>query len=1012
MNTLSPPANRHSDALLASARPAAPALAAPQVLPAVDWSAMDTEAPRAIHIDSRHAEDPLPQADILILTWTAAEWFALDHVFCNSASAGNYSTDFEWKKGWWPYTRNVVPFSAGPDAAALWGEFRMVSVSDRSGRPWRVMLFKSNAHLAHPPWIDGLTAMLRQILADARPDRIYTIGTAGGARMNQRLGDSVLTNAALLDMQRPQNSSDSEDGAMFRCASWFPATALLPTLQDRLLMPLDQVATEASLQTLFAQLQAKHPDDPAVAALQLGDLLNDVLAPSDLGSPRVHVLPDVPLLTTDFYYIARGDSTQAYAFLEMDDALIGREANRAGVRFACLRNISDPIVPFETAAGAPIVDGVRADWSGLIYSNFGLFTSFNGALATWATLVGEGRTGYNPGADTGPVTADDALEVKLAFQVRACTTCKFFWPDNKALQPYGPYTSFDIQVNTPYTATLTDSPKPQPWLKGRTRPPAFPNGEVIDGCRKAPIMTIGINPNLTAALPSQAGAAWAYPDFSSDEFTDAWAKYAWYYRYRTVYQERLSLDFVRRFVLPEGRVDAPRPGHVTAATRLSDSPAWSVKVRYDGDAADTEIALDGKLGEFPFMLLFDVYLPNNRFAAGEAIAGRIAVPPGIQVDVLQQEQGYYVRFQPALKTFEHMLHSLGHTDAQLRIGEDVAQLDMVACASPHWNANFLGGSQQSIQLIVDNCVTHNAWAIKQLVQTRPAVLYVVSESSWNMLRGALGNLVVRDPPISTRPSDKDFTLLRETTDPAHPAYLEFDVTVDGLRYQHRTRLVITPHFSYPDNFLQQLRVSPALWAQVKAAQPEFPKVLTAENGFKLVYPPAKYPDDPMVIQFPADAEAARKALATVQRFPAAWALLKDSFVDPHALMAQVLSDLYGRGEIRWTAKTDHDGKAAGYLSRNAGACNFCSNAHWQFPGECRYGKNRETQPPPGYLEKVALQVVAAGALPAVAAAATAATASAPAPSASSLAPTTPTTATSPTSPAIPPTPTTPAGGPS
>ena len=118
MNTVIPTATRHSDVLLGNARPAAPALAAPQVLPPVDWSAMGAEAPRAIHTDARHAEDPLPQADIVVMTWTAAEWFALDHVFCNSGSAGDYSTDYEWKKAWWPYTRNVAPFSAGPDAAA------------------------------------------------------------------------------------------------------------------------------------------------------------------------------------------------------------------------------------------------------------------------------------------------------------------------------------------------------------------------------------------------------------------------------------------------------------------------------------------------------------------------------------------------------------------------------------------------------------------------------------------------------------------------------------------------------------------------------------------------------------------------------------------------------------------------------------------------------------------------------------------------------------------------------
>jgi hypothetical protein len=32
---------------------------------------------------------------------------------------------------------------------------------------------------------------------------------------------------------------------------------------------------------------------------------------------------------------------------------------------------------------------VRDRWSGLIYENFGLYTSFNGALATWSAIAGQ-----------------------------------------------------------------------------------------------------------------------------------------------------------------------------------------------------------------------------------------------------------------------------------------------------------------------------------------------------------------------------------------------------------------------------------------------------------------------------------------------------------------------------------------------------------------------------------------------------------------------------------------------
>jgi nucleoside phosphorylase len=929
-------------------------------LPPIDWRRIGQQAPARIASGARTPYDPLPRADIVIITWTSAEWFALDHVFVNSDTVGDAS-QYGWRDGWLPYCRGASGYAADAQSGALWGLFQMVRIVDRSGRPWNVLLFKSNAHLAHAPWLDGLAAMVRCIVEDARPDRLYTIGTAGGARADQRLGDTVVANATLLELQRPQNTTSPDDGNMARCPTWYPSTALVGAVERELLFRMNEVVTQQSLQRLFDQLKAQHPNDPGLSELTLADLLNDALRPECLGAPAIRPLKDTPLLTTDFYYIAEGRRADAYACLEMDDAIIAQEANRLGVRFACVRNISDPVVPNRTRHGAPIADATRADWSGLIYTTFGTHTSYNGALAAWATIAGEGSAVYNPSrsparhAASHDAHAQDPLEVQLAFQVRACGTCSFFWPEDLKQRTYGPYTAFDFDVEQPYAASGGYGGASR-WVQGRTRPPAFPNGEVIDGCRKAPIMTIGINPNLTAFLPGQTGAAWCYPDFSSDDDTSAWAKYAWYYRYRTVYQEKLDLDFVRRFLLPEGQVVAPRGGVVTAALRPDASAAWTITVRYDGDAVDTVVAVPGRQGAFPYVLLFDPYPPRNRFEKGDVLVAQVSVPEGIQVDVLQQPQGYYMQFVPVLDQFEGVLRHAGHPGASLRVGEDVCQLDMVACASPHWNAGFLGGSPASIATIVDNCVSRNAWAIKQIVQTRPAVLYVVSQSSWNMFYSAFGAHVKRDPPISTHPADKDFTLLRETTDPAHPAYLDIDATIDGQRYQNRTRLVITPHFSYNSDFLAQYRLSPTDWAAFAQAQPACVAALVPANGFTVVPPDPHYPNDYTAIQLPADTDAAAAARAWLaHQYPDAYRALAPGYVEPHALMASVLADMYAHGQLAW-----QDTATGGYLGRTQGSCQFCVNRHWQFLGECRYGKTSETPPPAGWLAKVAESIVKTG----------------------------------------------------
>jgi len=72
----------------------------------------------------------------------------------------------------------------------------------------------------------------------------------------------------------------------------------------------------------------------------------------------------------------------------MDDAVIGYVAAQAGKPYAFVRNISDTPVPSTAQNGQPIPDPVREDWSGLIYTEYGVFTSFNSSVVTWAAVAG------------------------------------------------------------------------------------------------------------------------------------------------------------------------------------------------------------------------------------------------------------------------------------------------------------------------------------------------------------------------------------------------------------------------------------------------------------------------------------------------------------------------------------------------------------------------------------------------------------------------------------------------
>jgi hypothetical protein len=558
---------------------------------------------------------------------------------------------------------------------------------------------------------------------------------------------------------------------------------------------------------------------------------------------------------------------------------------------------------------------------------------------------------YDPPRRRMPKSTGDPLEVELVFGVRPCGTCNFFWPTDPSKQPYGPYPAYDFDTNTPATRPPGPS-STYAWVNGTTRSGCFPDAEIMDGCRKAPIMTIGINPNLTAFAPGRTGTGWAYPNFADDDEHDAFTKYAYYYRYRSVYQERLDPAFVERFLLPAPRVVASRAGSVVSAERPTSSPSYELKVRYEGDSVDTVISLDGELGRPRWVLLVDTAGDGSTFAAGDVLAAQLEIPEGQTVQLYRDQVGYYEQFVPVLQGFEAHLRAKGAPDPALRMGEDVCQLDMVACASPHWNPGFLGGTPQSEQSVINNCVSVNGWAIKQLVHTRPAVLYLVGEPTYAMFAGALGGAIERDPPLSSAPADGAFTLLRESTDPAHPCTLHIAVSVDGTAYELETRLVVTPHFSYSTNFMAQFRLAPEQWQALQASDPACATFLQTDP--RLTFTPPVKPTDFAAFLITGDDRSVAADLAA--RFSISAAVLEAGFFDPHAMMGAVLAELYDSGGLVYGKLAD----GSSGLARTEGSCRFCVNDRWQFPLGCPYGKPDEPPPPPGFLEQVAAQAIRSG----------------------------------------------------
>lgn len=353
-------------------------------LPVIDWAAVEGKAPTVVDLGKPGKDDPLPKADVVVMTWTNAEWSALDHVFLNSNQERS-SKDNSYQQTW-HLRSNDQP----DNTFNLWAFYRMVKIKNASGKSLKVLLFKANAHLAYPPYCTGLIEMIKLMLKEARPTYLYSIGTAGGSTLEYRLGDTVVTNAGHIMLEKQENDICNIQGKTIK-GKWFPNMDLVPGIEKKLLFPLSTVVNNKQLQYMLCQMiyDPQHGNPVWAGTVTVKDLMNAALDPANLTNPKGLNRKGVPLLTTDFYYISHGDNSVQYSCLEMDDALVGLVAQEEKTKFVFVRNISDPVVPDTTLKGKPLSDALREAWSSQIYSRYGLYTSMNGALLTWGMIAGE-----------------------------------------------------------------------------------------------------------------------------------------------------------------------------------------------------------------------------------------------------------------------------------------------------------------------------------------------------------------------------------------------------------------------------------------------------------------------------------------------------------------------------------------------------------------------------------------------------------------------------------------------
>lgn len=347
-------------------------------LPIIDWASISACAPTRLPLSATTPATELPSADIALITWTSAEWSALDHVFLNSDKKRGPDAR-EWRDNWVPLTLT------GESTPILY--FQLVSVTTDAKTEKKILLVKSEVHLAHPPYIVGVESLVDTIIAQSGVTTIISTGTAGGSSIDQPLGDVVLTCAAHIELEKSENTDHcTYNGQTFTGTDIFSKTSLYESVKDTLMMPLVDIWNDTSIKKSVDELNER-----ASTSYTAEDLINTPLVPSNLKNNQIEFSGVTPLLTTDYYYIDGGASASKYCFLEMDDAVIAHQCEQQKIAYGFIRNVSDPVVVTEDKNGNAIPAEIREDWSGIVYSLCGFYTTFNSALTCWAAITASGK---------------------------------------------------------------------------------------------------------------------------------------------------------------------------------------------------------------------------------------------------------------------------------------------------------------------------------------------------------------------------------------------------------------------------------------------------------------------------------------------------------------------------------------------------------------------------------------------------------------------------------------------
>jgi hypothetical protein len=375
----------------------------PTVLAALSFPWPGELAPSPQPLDDEPSpSDELPEAEVLVVTWTVAEVEAL----ADTLTPGHgRNTWYRYDRRFQDHYRPMIRGGAPSLAAKRLGSYFLTKIGGK-----KVLCFKSELHLNQDGISNGqgratlpVKDLFRQMIEEVKPKLVITVGTAGatfppGRKVTvngmvcspHELGDVFITRAAKFRL-RQEFANETFANSGFRCTSFNIPTARLNDAKT-ILAKHAAMLTEPAIGPPHTKYQWTLPG----------------LVPGLKNQPDLHIdgrdFPAFhPILTTDFFEF--GTSTNGLenvgCGVEMGDAVLGMVVDEMKAQghnapdWLVIRNASDPQIngALPDAADPNSPPGMQrklnmqAHWAVWYYETYGYWTSVNSAIAVWAMVA-------------------------------------------------------------------------------------------------------------------------------------------------------------------------------------------------------------------------------------------------------------------------------------------------------------------------------------------------------------------------------------------------------------------------------------------------------------------------------------------------------------------------------------------------------------------------------------------------------------------------------------------------